>query len=160
MRNFDLTPLYKSAIGFDRFANMIDEAMRQDTQPGYPPYNIELVDENQYRITMAVAGFANDELDLEVEGETLKITGNKRKDADQQQRHFLHQGIAERSFERRFRLADHVKVVSASLENGLLHIGLEREIPEALKPRKIEINGGANEGQLIDESASEKTNVA
>lgn len=148
MRTFDLSPLYRSAIGFDRFANLLDEATRQDTQPGYPPYNIELVDENQYRITMAVAGFAEEELELEVEGEMLKVSGNKRKTEDAKQRQFLHQGIAERSFERRFRLADHVKVISANLENGLLHIGLEREIPEALRPRKISINTD-NDNRLL-----------
>lgn len=136
MRNLDLTPLYRSAIGFDRLASLFDEAARVDA-PSYPPYNIELVEENQYRITMAVAGFAEDELDVEVEGDTLKVSGRKEK--SEEEKKYLHQGIAARNFERRFNLADHVQVRGARVENGLLHIELERVIPEAMKPRKIEI---------------------
>ena len=136
MRTLDLTPLYRSAVGFDRLASMFDEAARVDT-PAYPPYNIELVDENKYCITMAVAGFAEDELDVEVEGDNLKVVGRKEK--PETERKFLHQGIAARGFERRFNLADHVEVRGARLENGLLHIELERVIPDAMKPRKIEI---------------------
>ncbi|MDH5407842.1 MAG: Hsp20 family protein [Gammaproteobacteria bacterium] len=135
MRNLDLTPLYRSAVGFDRLASMFDEATRTDT--GYPPYNIELVEEDQYRITMAVAGFAEDELEIEVEGDSLRVTGSKQKVEEPKQ--YLHQGIAARNFERRFNLADHVEVRGAKIENGLLHIELERVIPEAMKPRKIEI---------------------
>ncbi|ADN74904.1 heat shock protein Hsp20 [Ferrimonas balearica DSM 9799] len=149
MRTIDLTPLYKSAIGFDRFAKVMDEAMRAE-QGGFPPYNIELVEQDKYRITMAVAGFSQDELDIEVEGDTLRIEGTKAKgDAPRQ---FLHQGIAERNFKRRFRLADHVKVVGADLQNGLLHVELEREIPEALKPRKISIGDSAP--KVIEAKAS------
>ncbi|MBY5922902.1 Hsp20 family protein [Ferrimonas balearica] len=149
MRTIDLTPLYKSAIGFDRFAKVMDEAMRVE-QGGFPPYNIELVEQDKYRITMAVAGFSQDELDIEIEGDTLRIEGTKAKsDAARQ---FLHQGIAERNFKRRFRLADHVKVVGADLQNGLLHVELEREIPEALKPRKITIGG--SEPRVIEAKAS------
>jgi molecular chaperone IbpA len=138
MRNFDFSPLYRSAIGFDRLAQMFDEAQRAESQPSYPPYNIELVSEDKYRITMAVAGFDRSELEIETERDTLKITGRKVK--EEGKRTFLHRGIAARDFEHRFQLADHVKVVGAKLENGLLNIELAREIPEALKPRKIEIN--------------------
>jgi molecular chaperone IbpA len=137
MRNFDLTPLYRSAIGFDRLANMIDTANRSDQQPSYPPYNIELLGENEYRITMAIAGFSKDELDIQSESGSLTIKGSKSQDDGD--RTYLYQGIAGRNFERRFQLADHVKVVKANLENGLLHVDLVREIPEAMKPRQIEI---------------------
>ncbi|GAA4877099.1 Hsp20 family protein [Ferrimonas pelagia] len=147
MRTLDLTPLYRSAIGFDRFAQLMDEANRNEQQ-GFPPYNIELMEENQYRITMAVAGFAEADIDIEVEGDTLRIEG--RVERSEQKRQFLHQGIAERSFKRRFRLADHVKVHSADLTNGLLSIDLIREIPETLKPRKIQIGGA----QVLQAKAS------
>ncbi len=150
MRTIDLTPLYKSAIGFDRFANLMDEAMRVE-QGGYPPYNIELVEEDRYRITMAVAGFSAAELDLEVEGDTLRIEGTKTRGEDS--RKFLHQGIAERNFKRRFRLADHVKVVNADMQDGLLHVELVREVPEALKPRKISI-GDNRTPEVLEAKAS------
>jgi len=130
---------------------MFDNALRADTQPSYPPYNIELVSENNYRIIMAVAGFDRSELEIETEHDTLKIVGRKRK--DDAKRTFLHHGIAARDFEQRFQLADHVKVVSARIDNGLLNIDLVREIPEAMKPRKIEI-GGNDKVQLIDEKAA------
>jgi len=139
MREFDLSPLYRSAIGFDRLANMLDNANRNDNQPSFPPYNIELLGENEYRITMAVAGFENDELNIQSESGTLVVTGQKTEQP--QDRKYLYQGIAARNFERRFQLADHVKVITASMENGLLHIDLMREIPEAMKPRKIQIQG-------------------
>lgn len=139
MRNFDLSPLYRSAIGFDRLANMIDSASRNEQQPAYPPYNIELLGENAYRITMAIAGFAKEELEIQSEEGNLTIKGSKQADAGE--RTYLYQGIAARNFERRFQLADHVKVVKASIENGLLHVDLVREIPEAMKPRLIEIAG-------------------
>ena len=139
MRTLDFAPLYRSAIGFDRLANLMDAATRSDNQPNFPPYNIELLEEDKYRITMAVAGFAENELEIEVEQDALRVTGSKAAESDE--RHYLHQGIAARNFERQFRLADHVKVVGARIENGLLHIDLEREIPEAMKPRKIEIQG-------------------
>jgi molecular chaperone IbpA len=139
MREFDLSPLYRSAIGFDRLANMLDTASRNDNQPSFPPYNIELLGENEYRITMAVAGFENDELNIQSESGSLVVTGQKKEQP--QERQYLYQGIAARNFERRFQLADHVKVITASMENGLLHIDLMREIPEAMKPRKIQIQG-------------------
>lgn len=143
MRTFDLTPLYRSTVGFDRVFDLLDAAGKSETG-GYPPYNIERLDENDYRITLAVAGFAEDDLDVELRENTLTVTGS-RKDADAN-RSFLYQGIAGRSFERRFQLAEHVKVTGASLLHGLLNIELQREIPEAKKPRKISINDavGAN----------------
>jgi len=142
MRNFDVSPLYRSAIGFDRMANIVDSLTRSEqTQPSYPPYNIELIDQDQYRITMAIAGFNDRELSIQTEQGTLTIAGKKEEVAAD--RTFLHQGIAGRNFERRFQLADHVKVESANLENGLLHVDLRREIPEAMKPRNITITNGA-----------------
>ena len=138
MRNFDLTPLYRSAIGFDRLANMIDTASRNEQQSAYPPYNIEATGENTYRITMAVAGFTREEIEITSESGNLVIRGNKAE--DQVERTYLYQGIAARNFERRFQLADHVRVENASMENGLLHVELLREIPEAMKTRRIEIN--------------------
>lgn len=139
MRTFDFSPLYRSAIGFDRFAQLAEAALRTE-QPSYPPYNIELVSEDQYRISMAVAGFSREELDIEFAKDTLRIAG--RKTPVEAQRNWLHRGIAARDFEQRFQLADHVKVISASLDNGLLNIDLVREVPEAHKPRKIVIDGG------------------
>lgn len=138
MRNFDFAPLYRSAIGFDRMANLLDSITRaEQSQPSYPPYNIELTGEDKYRITMAVAGFDQSELTIEVNQNNLTVSANKA--ADDQQRTYLHQGIAARSFERRFQLADHVQVNSANYENGLLHIDLQRVIPESMKPRTIPI---------------------
>ncbi|GLX81203.1 Hsp20 family protein [Thalassotalea eurytherma] len=139
--NTDFSPLYRSFIGFDHLAGLIDKASRQDKQSSYPPYNIELIAEDKYRITMAIAGFVEAELDIESKQNTLIVTGTKTPAESKTERTFLHQGIAERNFERKFQLGDHVKVIGAHLENGLLHIELEREIPEALKPRKIVING-------------------
>lgn len=137
MRNYDLAPLYRSAIGFDRLAQLAEHAAANNGNTGYPPYNIELLGENRYRITMAVAGFSMNELEISSEGEKLLVKGNKAE--SQTERKYLYQGIAERGFERTFQLADYVTVLGASLENGLLNIDLVREIPEALKPRKIEI---------------------
>ena len=146
MRTIDLSPLYRSFIGSDHLASMIDAAARNEKQTSYPPYNIELVSEDKYRITMAVAGFAQDDVEIVVQENTLVVTGNKpntTKEADTKQ--FLHKGISERNFERKFQLGDHVKVLAADMENGLLTIELERVIPEAKKPRKIEIGS-----RLID----------
>lgn len=139
MRAYDFSPLYRSAIGFDRLAQLFDQAQRTEGQPSYPPYNVELVTEDRYRITMAVAGFDRSELDIETERDTLTIIGRKQK--EEATRTFLHRGIAARDFEQRFQLADHVKVVNAQLDNGLLNIELVREIPETMKPRKIAIGG-------------------
>lgn len=145
MRNLDFAPLYRSAIGFDRMASLLDTLSRSEqNQPSYPPYNIELTGEDQYRITMAVAGFDRSELDLEVNQNHLTVSAHKQ--AEQEDRQYLHQGIAARNFERRFQLADHVEVKNATFENGLLHIDLKREIPEAMKPRSIQIaDANANE---------------
>lgn len=138
MRTIDLSPLYRSFIGSDHLASMIDAATRNEKQSTYPPYNIELLGEDKYRITMAIAGFGENDVDIQVQENTLTITGNK-KTASKEERKFLHKGISERNFERKFQLGDHVKVLSADMEHGLLNIDLERVIPEAMKPRKIEI---------------------
>jgi len=141
MRHFDFSPLYRSTVGFDRLASILDQALTADvTQNTYPPYNIEKTGEDAYRITLAVAGFADDELSVEVRDGQLVVTG--RKVETEEKANVLHRGIATRAFERRFQLADHVRVVEAVTENGLLHVSLVREIPEALKPRKIEIGHG------------------
>ena len=145
----DFSPLYHSAIGFDRMASLLDSVAR-DSKPSYPPYNIEQVEENAYRITMAVAGFSEDELEITSEQNTLVISGKHVDDSEN--RNYLHRGIAARNFERKFQLAEHVKVVSARLENGLLHVNLEREVPEAMKPRKIAI--GSGESTLIEQEAA------
>jgi molecular chaperone IbpA len=134
MRTFDFTPLYRSTVGFDRLFDMLDTGIRSD----WPPYDIEKVGENQYRISMAVAGFAADEIELTQEGNTLLVSGAKQQ-AETGQQEYLHRGIANRSFKQTFSLADHVKVAGASLENGLLAIDLVREVPEQLKPRRIAI---------------------
>lgn len=147
--SIDLSPLYQSAIGFDRMASLLDTVAR-DSKPAYPPYNIERVDENQYRITMAVAGFKEEELEITSEENTLLIAGRQQ---DEHERDYLYRGIAARSFERKFQLAEHVKVVSARLENGLLHVELERELPEAMKPRKIAIES-ADSARLIERDAA------
>lgn len=136
MRNFDLTPLYRATVGFDRIADVMDRALTADVAT-YPPYNIEKTGESAYRISIAVAGFAADELTVEVKDGAVIVLG--RKAAEDESRTFLHRGIATRAFERRFTLADHVRVEGASHEDGMLNINLVREIPEALKPRKIEI---------------------
>lgn len=141
MRAFDFSPLYRSTVGFDNLSSLLDSVNQLDkNQPSYPPYNIELVDDDSYRISMAVAGFIQEELDIQVEKQVLTVTGTK--DGTDKEANYLHRGIASRNFERRFKLADHVKVTNARLENGLLHIELRREIPEAMKPRTIEIESG------------------
>jgi molecular chaperone IbpA len=148
MRHFDLTPLYRSSVGFDRLANVLDQVMAGDvSQNTYPPYNIEKTGEDAYRITIAVAGFSEDELSIESREGQLVVTGRKTETEDEQKPSFLHRGIATRAFERRFQLADHVRAVDARTENGLLHVDLVREVPEALKPRKIEIARKAIENQ-------------
>lgn len=150
MTTFDLTPLYRSAIGFDRLADMLSSAARTDANTGYPPYNIAVLGEDAYRITMAVAGFSDAELNIESERNTLTVSGRQTNDAADDEPEYLYRGIATRSFERRFQLADHVEVTQARLENGLLHIDLKRELPEQMKPRKIAIHSNVlpheNEG--------------
>jgi len=139
MRTFDFAPLYRSTVGFDRLFSMLDQASGVENGQTYPPYNIERTGENAYRITVAVAGFAEPELSLEVRENTLTIRGEKQARTDEAETQVLYQGIAARAFERRFQLADYVVVKGASLENGLLHVDLERQIPEAMKPRQIPI---------------------
>lgn len=143
MRTYDFSPLYRSTVGFDRLANVIDTVMSSDVSaPSYPPYNIEKTGEDTYRITLAVAGFSEDDLTIESRDGQLFVAG-ARPPVEGEERTYLHRGIAERAFERRFQLADHVKPSSAVVENGLLHIDLMREVPEALKPRKIAIGAAA-----------------
>jgi len=153
MTSFDFTPLYRTSVGFDRLASLMSSANRQDQGNSYPPYNIRTMGENHYQITMAIAGFAEADLDITTEHNHLVVTG-KRADESEEKGEYLHRGIASRSFERRFNLADHVKVVAASLENGLLHIELEREIPEEMKPRTIKI--GTSTARLLDIETAEK----
>jgi molecular chaperone IbpA len=158
MRNFDFSPLYRSAIGFDRMANILDNLNRaEQSQPSYPPYNIELTGEDTYRITMAVAGFDRSEFNVEVNQNHLTVSANK--DAEAQTRTYLHQGIAARSFERRFQLADHVQVQSANYENGLLHVDLQRIIPDAMKPRTIPIGNSIGQDKIVQVTPSVAVNA-
>jgi len=150
MRTFDLAPLYRSTVGFDRLFSMLDGF---ESTPGYPPYNIERTGENDYRVTVAVAGFGESELSIEAKENTLTIKGNKQV-KQEQNGDVLYQGIAARAFERIFQLADHVQVKNASLENGLLHVDLVREIPEAKKPRQIPIGNGKTKAQVTDTKAA------
>ncbi|MCJ8333988.1 MAG: Hsp20 family protein [Epibacterium sp.] len=139
MRNFDFAPLHRATIGFDQIADLMDRALNADVQSqSYPPYNIEKTDAESYRISIAVAGFAEEDLNVEVKENALVVAA--RKSDAKAEKTYLHRGIATRAFERRFTLADHVRVVGASHENGMLHIDLAREVPEALKPRRIEIS--------------------
>jgi molecular chaperone IbpA len=146
MRTFDLAPLYRSTVGFDRLFSMLDGF---EAAPGYPPYNIERTAENEYRISVAVAGFGENELSIESKENTLTIKGEKQQSKDEQNGDVLYQGIAARAFERVFQLADYVTVKKASLENGLLHVDLVREIPEAKKPRQIPIGNGSK-AQVVE----------
>jgi molecular chaperone IbpA len=153
MRHFDLTPLYRSTVGYDRLASMLDSVLSHDVStPTYPPYNIEKTAEDSYRITVAVAGFSESELSIESPDGQLTIAGRKATTAEDEGRTYLHRGIAERAFERRFQLADHVKATAATVENGLLHVDLVREVPEALKPWRIPIASGesARSARVID----------
>ncbi|HEV2300362.1 MAG TPA: Hsp20 family protein [Stellaceae bacterium] len=154
MDRFDFSPLFRSTIGFDRLTRLVDAASRVDNAAlSYPPYNIEKTGEDAYRLTMAVAGFARDELDLTVHENTLTVTGKAKK--EEEDARYLHRGIARRAFERRFSLADHIKVTGASLDNGMLHVDLVREVPEQLRPRSIPIGGGARpEPKVIDQKAA------
>ena len=148
MNAFDFSPLFRSTIGFDRLMQLAESATRVDA--GYPPYNIEVTGEDAYRLTMAVAGFGADELDVTAKENTLEITGRAKTEKEPQR--VLHRGIARRAFERRFELADHIKVVGAKLENGILNVDLVREVPESLKPRKIAIDGG--EAKVLEQKAA------
>ena len=149
MSNIDLTPLYRTVVGFDRLAGMIDQASRLDGSQGYPPYNIERVDENAFAIEIAVAGFTEDDLEIETKEGLLTVAGKRGENEDGEGRNYLHRGIAQRSFIRRYQLADHVIVTGANLQHGVLRIDLIRELPEEKKPRKIEIGAPAkSEPQL------------
>jgi len=150
MRTFDLAPLYRSTVGFDRLFSMLDGF---EAAPGYPPYNIERTGENDYRITVAVAGFGENEISIEAKENTLTIKGEKQV-KQEKNGEVLYQGIAARAFERVFQLADHVQVKNAALENGLLHVDLVREIPEAKKPRQIPIGNGKAQPQVIETKAA------
>lgn len=146
MNTIDLTPLYRSSIGFDRFGTLLDMALRSDqSAAGYPPYNIEVTGENRYAITLAVAGFTIEDLEIQVENNVLTVRGKKTNDDNPH--NYLYQGIATRSFERRFNLADYVEVSGAELRNGLLTVNLVKEIPEAMKPKRIEISGA---GEVLE----------
>ncbi|PCD77986.1 Hsp20 family protein [Pseudothioclava arenosa] len=153
MRSFDLSPLYRATVGFDRVADLMDRVLAADVaQPSYPPYNIEKTDENAYRISIAVAGFSDAELGVELREGALIVTG--RKSEDEPARTYLHRGIATRAFERRFALADHMKVTGAAHQDGMLHIDLVREVPEALKPRRIEIAAPQRTSATIEAETS------
>jgi len=157
MRTFDFSPLHRNTVGFDRLFSLLDQVGTVDTGTTYPPYNIERTGENAYRITVAVAGFTDKDLGIEVKENTLSIRGDRQAGTgatDAKPVEVLHQGIAARAFERRFQLADHVEVRGASLENGLLHVELVREIPEILKPRSIPISLGASAPKQIEAKAA------
>ena len=149
MRTYDLSPLYRSTVGFDRLASIMDNVRTTDSsQGGYPPYNIEKIGEDAYRITIAVAGFTDADLNIEARDGQLVISGKKI--ADDKEVNYLHRGIATRAFEKRFQMADHVRPTGATTENGLLHVDLVREVPDALKPRTIEIVAGGQVNGAID----------
>lgn len=149
MTTIDFSPLFRSAIGFDRLASALESAWRTDAG-GYPPYNIEVTGEDAYLITMAVAGFREQELEVQVKDDILTVSGTKKEDGEE--RKYLYRGIANRSFERKFQLADHVRVLDARLKDGLLHIDLAREIPESMKPRRIDIR--TEEKRYIEDTAA------
>ncbi len=152
MRTFDLSPLFRSTVGFDRMGRLLETALNADEAAlGYPPYNIEKTGDDDYRITMAVAGFGPEDIDVTQKEQVLLVAGRQVKDGDQRQ--YLHRGIAGRAFERRFQLADHIKVTGASLVNGLLHVELKREVPEAAKPRTIRINNASPTAALEQKAA-------
>ena len=158
MNRIDLSPLYRSSVGFDRLASLLDSTLRgeQNSSGGYPPYDIEILDENRYAITIAVAGFEQNELEIQTEKGVLTVRGRKA-DSDKE-RNFLHQGIAYRAFERKFNLADYVEVTEANINNGLLTINLVKEIPEAMKPKKISI--GKAESTTIDHQSDKSEQAA
>ena len=153
MTTFDLSPLFRTSVGFDRLARMLNTESRLEQGSGFPPYNIKASGEDQYQITMAVAGFSEDDLSITSEQNRLIVSGNISDEREGEEDNYLYRGIATRSFERRFNLADHVKVTGARLDNGLLHIELEREIPEEMKPRSIDIQSGS---KLIENKKKDK----
>jgi len=153
MTTFDLSPLYRSTVGFDRLFSLLDKTAGFEGGATYPPYNIERTGDNSYRVTIAVAGFSESELSVEAKENTLTVKGHKAREADARSAEVLYQGIAARAFERAFRLADFVEVKAAKLENGLLHIDLVRELPETMKPRTIRINAPQS-GKIVDAKAA------
>ncbi len=154
MRSFDISPLYRATVGFDRMMNLLDNASRvDDSAPSYPPYNIEKTGEDAYRITMAVAGFGEEDLDITVKEQSLIVSGKKKVDEKEEDVSYLHRGIATRAFERRFDLADHIRVDAAELRNGLLSIELVREVPEAMKPRTVKIQAPSQTKVLESKAA-------
>jgi molecular chaperone IbpA len=158
MRNFDFSPLYRATVGFDRITDLMDRVLTNDVAlPTYPPYNIEKTAENTYRISIAVAGFSQEDLTVDVKENTLQVTA--RKAADDVPHSYLHRGIATRAFDRRFALADHVRVTGATHDLGMLHIDLVREMPEGLKPRRIEIGKGAPGGVKTIEGLAETVSI-
>ncbi len=149
MQHFDFTPFHRSTVGFDRLFQLLDAVGTPDPEtPSYPPYNIERLAENAYRISMAVAGFTKDDVKIEVKEQALMVRGEKKAASESEARHYLHRGIAQRAFERRFQLADHVEVKGADLRDGLLHIELQRNIPERMKPRLIPIGSDSGPKQI------------
>ncbi|HVW55045.1 MAG TPA: Hsp20 family protein [Rhizobiaceae bacterium] len=154
MRHVDFSPLYRSTVGFDRLFTMLDSLATPEGAQTYPPYNIERTGENAYRISMAVAGFSDDEISIEAHRNVLTVKGEKAEEENKDDAEFLYRGIASRAFERRFQLADHVEVNGAELKNGLLHIDLKRNIPEELKPRKIAIKAGEKDSKQIEAKAA------
>ncbi len=154
MRHVDFSPLYRSTVGFDRLFSMLDSIGQPENSQSYPPYNIERTGEGTYRITMAVAGFSDDEVSIEAHRNVLTVKGEKSAEDSNDNAEVLYRGIAGRAFERRFQLADHVEVSGASLKNGLLHIELKREIPEEMKPRKIEITPAGKKAKQIEAKAA------
>ena len=158
MTSFDFSPFYRSVIGFDRLANRLDSASRSESSSSFPPYNVEQVDENAYRITLAVAGFDDADLDIQLEQGTLTVKGQKHRESDSktQKAKYLYQGIAERNFERRFQLADHIEVKSAQVANGLLHIDMALEVPEASKPKRIAIESVSRAKALENDQSGDE----
>ncbi|MCF8473789.1 MAG: Hsp20 family protein [Emcibacter sp.] len=153
MRSLDLTPLLRSSIGFDHINRLLDNS-QSSNEASYPPYNIEKISEDDYRITIALAGFSEDDLDVTINEGVLIVSTINNSDKDEDESRYLHRGIAKRSFERRFRLAETIRVIGADLKNGLLTIDLQREVPEHLKPRKIDINGAVKKPRSINSEAA------
>lgn len=154
MRGFDLTPLFRTSVGFDRMRDMLEATQRMADAPSYPPYNIEKLDEDKYRVTMAVAGFGENDISIVAQDNSLVISGKVERSENEDEPKFLYRGIAGRAFERRFELAEHIKVAGASLENGLLHVDLVREVPETMKPRQIKIGVADSKAKVIDQKAA------
>lgn len=154
MRSFDLSPLFRTSVGFDGLARMLDTMQERDEQAtAYPPYNIEKIADDRYRITMAVAGFTAEDVTITAQDNVLLVQGKLKTETEERQRHYLHRGIAGRAFERRFQLADHIRVTDADMANGLLHVELVREVPEAMKPRTIKIGGADGKPALEGKAA-------